>query len=189
MWGASNRGGPGLYSIQPFGDGLLDERSVNWANATNFSTAQKVVKLDTGSSAFINSGDFTDLDTVTRIGTTTNWAEHPVAYIQLDLGAHRWIDLATVVWAREYSATSIRLLVSDDGETETFGDVEGFAMVNLTPGGVGGYCASELRFDPVYTRYIRLVDAKKSGANLFLKQLLVMGCKDPTQRGTVIIVR
>ena len=199
-------GGPGFWSIQPYGGGVLEENEVNWANAI-FSTTTAQVGGNFRN-ATLNSGSFTDWDTLSRYGNDSKkngddavnaWDTYDAnaqnAYAQIDLGELRWFDRAVMLWVREgYSASDIDVLASATGTApEDFTRMDFIAYTNMVSL-QSGYVALEATFAPVKARYVRLANPKahKPNSGVFINQLLVMGCAEPPPpppKGTLVIIR
>lgn len=188
-------GGPGFYSMQPIGAGTLEEWEVNWANGPNFATVATMVGGQYRN-ATLNSGFFTDFDTNTRYGRDNRrndyaWETYPADYVEMDLIEPRWFNKLTILWAGYgYSASAIRVLVSEDGVV--FTEPEQLSFTHAAPPPQGGFMSSEMTFAPMKMRYVRLADPlAHRGINegVYIKQMLIMGCKDATPKGTLILVR
>ena len=188
-------GGPGFFSMQPIGAGALEQWEVNWANGPNFATVATMVGGQ-HRNATLNSGSFRDFDTSTRYGRDNRrddyaWEPYPADYVEIDLIEPRWFDKVTILWAGYgYSASAIRVLVSEDGLA--FTEPTQLSFSHAAPPPQGGFMCSEMTFDPMNMRYVRLADPlahRSVNEGVYLKQLLVMGCNPPPPKGTLIIVR
>ena len=169
------RGGPGLYAIEPIGEGSLLPEDVNWANKTNFLTAVANNGL-TDNGTLYNDGNLYDGDAY-RTGTAgRNF--NPGDYAQIDLGARRWIKTVIVSWDMGYRASSFKVRYATD--------VSSFQEVSATVGPTVFNDTSMLDFAPVKARYVRLTDCVGTPHALF-NQMMVLG--GPASLGTVIQLR
>jgi len=160
-YGNAARGGPGMYVIEPIGNGMLAEEKVNWAHQ-QFGTAITSEGLH-WKNGRLNNGYLYD-DEGNRTGDG-NWAgtpeakpwEGPDMYIGIDLGAARTIHELVSVWDAEYSAGSFRLEYSTDDDTYFAVKAAEFSSVN------GGMLS--VTFDPVTARYWRISEVLSTSAN------------------------
>jgi prepilin-type N-terminal cleavage/methylation domain-containing protein len=167
-YASADRGGPGLYCIEPMSNAALTEGEVNWAHKATFNTTATASGL-TGNNTLFNTGSLIDDDGVGRTGQTSGtWPGG--AYAQLDLGSDRMINQVTVIWGREYASTSFNIAHSTDGGT--FIPVAGkSSYAGVATGGAGGYT-----FTAVSARYWRITEAAGGGSgHNYLNQILLYG--------------
>ncbi|MGI6495379.1 MAG: discoidin domain-containing protein [Kiritimatiellia bacterium] len=180
--GHAGRGGPGIYCIQPCGDGLVEPNEVNWANAGNFGAVLGYSGINHAPGLNANgngnlAGDFLWGDGG-RVGTISRGFEEG-DYIQVDLGYARWLRSMTILW--NYIGGDLALQGSRDGET--------FEAIAFTRDDPLFPRASNLDFDGMGKyRYIRIVDGTNTATGHFLvNQILLMGAEPP--KGTMLMIR
>ena len=173
-----DRGGPGLMAIEPVGDGVVDSQSINWANNGNFGTTASNNGLDFSGLGYIDGllwyrgGG--------RAGDTANWEVGD--YAQIDLKVKRRVDTVVTVRENYYSFTGFNVSYSLDGIT--FTDVPNKRAVISH----SNYTATEVDFDVVEARYIRIKDATQTSGYAIMKQALVLGGPPPPP-GALISLR
>ncbi len=168
-YGKADRGGPGVYAIEPVGNGVVNDDQVNWAQRTTFGTSV-ANKFDLGGDGgFLgtryNDGFLFD-DEGVRTGDQGNWEAGE--YAQIDLKATRGVQSAVIVWDSGYCGSSFQVQYSNDGTSFTPVANPGSPIVHR-PG------ASEVQFDPVKARYFRIVNAVGGSGYNLLNQVLLMG--------------
>ncbi len=176
-YGSVNRGGPGVFSIEPVGFGSLPAAEVNWAHKGNFLTTVANNALDSYGVLY-NDGRFFDGDG-DRVGTISR-DFGPTSYIQIDLGALRWIDTVVILWDGWYWASTFKVRWSANGTD--FQEVPRPVGPSLANG------RSILTFRSVQARYVRLTDCVGTPHALF-NQMLVLGGLPPPPVGSVVLVR
>ena len=175
MYDRPERGGPGLYTIEPYGDGTLTDSEVNWANKENFATVASVSGMNQDSNTRFNDGALWE---AARTGCKPGaWPAD--AYAQIDLGKSRTIGKVIVAWHMGYAqgieATLFKVKYSTDGVT--FNDVTGLSA----PVRLAGPSAMQYTFDPVAAQYVRITDMVGTNYTLFT-QVLVYG---PDKQGGI----
>lgn len=106
VYGNAGRGGPGIYSIEPVGNGSLPAEEVNWANKGNFLTTVANNALDSNGVLY-NDGRFYEGD-ADRVGTVSR-SFGPTSYAQIDLGTLRWIDTVVILWDNVYFGSTFKV--------------------------------------------------------------------------------
>lgn len=175
-----NRGGPGLYAIEPVGDGTLATNQINWANQATFATTVANSGLFYNGTRY-NDGFLFD-DEAQRTGDdTATWGAGD--YAQLDLGTTRSIQRAVVVWDSIWYASTFQLKYSVDGVN--FFAINSPAITqyakDLTGANTPG--ATEWAFQPVDARYFRLTDAVGPNGYALFNQLLLFSVPEPSTFG------
>ena len=177
----AGRGGPGIYSIEPLGDGIVDSTHLNWANQPNFGTTAAINGLGFNGTRF-NDGYLYD-DEGTRTGNNPgNW--DPGDYAQIDLKQNRRFDTVTLVWDSDWYGTNCNVAYSTDGTNYLT------ATNRVGPFYNDGFHGSmEIRFDPVLkARYVRVQDLTTPTSYALFNQFLVLGA-GPEPPGTLMQVR
>ncbi len=170
QYSRSDRGGPGIYAIEPLGTGKLENDEVNWANKPNFNTAT----ANGGSFAFnglrYNDGYLFD-DEGARTGRNSgNWVAGE--YAQLDLGSSRTMNKVVVVWDASYAANTFTISYSDDGSV--FTNVTGQSAAT----NINNWSATSFTFNNVKGRYWRFTNMVQTGAGYaLLNQIMMYGPK------------
>ena len=174
-FGNANRGGPGLYAIEPIGDGTVETGQLNWANNAVSGSTVSNNGFDFNGTRY-NDGFLFD-DEGQRTGQSADWEAGD--YVQLDLQQPRAVDSAVVVWDHIYASTSFNVEYSMDGTT--FQDVTGKSAAALYAP-ASGHGATGYTFDPVTARYFRITDAAGSGGgyNLLNQVLLYEAVPEPS---------
>jgi hypothetical protein len=160
------RGGPGLYSIEPRGDGVLYPYQTNLANNNTFATSVLNNGLVFNGTRY-NDGYLFD-DEATRTGTD-DWDADD--FIQLNLGAVKGIDRVILVWDYVWQGNaSVQLQYSVDGKN--FLNVPS-PMLTPLPG------AMQVDFGQVNAQYVRLVSASGGSPWELINQFMVYNIPEP----------
>ena len=170
-FGSANRGGPGLYIIEPIGSGSLPFVDVNWAHKASFNTIATVSSTLLGYPGIgFNDGWMFDDHGGRRTGNAGTW---PVgAYAQLDLGASRNISTVVVVWNSSYRPDSFNISYSSDGAS--FTEVTGKSAPILLPASNAG-AATQYTFTAANARFWRITDCTRTGGYSILNQIMLYG--------------
>ena len=173
---------PGIWAIEPYGNGIIDAEDVNWANKPNFYTVAKVSGLQNGSLLF-TSGRIIN-DNAYRVGH--NAAAWPSgAYAQVDFVTEREINSAIATWNINYNGTYFKIHGSNDGVNFTEAVQTGSSVLSL-----GEPAALQVTFEPIKARYIRITDVERTAASyLYLTQLFLHGPNPPNSKATLILIR
>ncbi len=172
QYGRSDRGGPGIYAIEPIGSGKLENDEVNWANKPNFNTATA-----NGTSPVLNwnglrynDGYLYD-DEGDRTGHNSgNWVAGE--YAQIDLGSSRSINKTVIVWDSSYAANMFNISYSDNGTT--FTPVSGQSSAT----NINNWSATSFTFNSAKGRYWRFSNMIQTGAGYaILNQIMLYGPK------------
>ncbi|MCL1857049.1 MAG: discoidin domain-containing protein [Kiritimatiellaeota bacterium] len=168
-WCATAQGGPSVILLEPYGDGMLDDEKVNFANRDNFPAVASVANIsagNTGDNSF-NSGSFAQGEDVPWMHTSGNnvpWRDNPTKpgiepYFQIDLGAPRAIYRMLVSFLGQYSfggnSTMAPVFAYADDASGPYTPVpaQGVVMTPYAGGGIREYV-----FPPIEARYWRIVD-------------------------------
>jgi len=203
--GRTNRGGPGLYMIEPIGSGTLTAgEKVNWLHQ-QFSTSEAPITIMSYGAGYgggdrsgkQNTGFFTDEGGGNRTGADVGqWATFDKdgqmgsgAYIELNLGVARTIDEVAIAWSNEYYATGFTLqyLVLVDDE-ENWVSVVGDAPYSISPNKAG---VTGFTFEPVTAQQWRIFDPTGSTHNnhIILDQIMLYGTvvPEPATMGLLVL--
>jgi len=160
----SDRGGPGLNTIEPIGDGGLYNYEVNWANRGTFGTTVKNTNLNFGGA---NYNDGYVYERGDRAGCTLPWPDG--SYLEIDLKTNRSVGKVVVVWEWSWMFSSYITETSTDGVTYTEVTNASFTVHR-------GSCESN--FDAVDARYVRITDGTGSGHSI-LNQMMIYSATPP----------
>jgi len=176
---SANRGGPGIFAIEPVGDGTLsDLHQVNWVNRVNYATTVANNGLDFGGTDY-NSGLF--FDRSPRTGDGGSWEAGDFAAI--DLKATRRVGRSIVVWEHIWGGVSYNIQWSND-------NINFFNVTGLSApiGHAGQQGALEYTFDPVIARYFRVVNVNDGGGgNSIFNEVLLFNVPEPTSLGLMSV--
>ncbi len=179
-------GGPGLWTIEPYGHGSVAPWDANWANTPNFATVPTVYGLDHAGTGYTD-GVLSDGKT-TRTGDNGSWESGD--YAQFNLGVARQIGRAVLVWNSTWFAQSFAVQYSTDGVNYSYAANPQTVIHHCTDSDAQGRGAAELSFDPIVARYWRVVDLGGSQPYMIFDQAMLYGEPPPQPpRGTVILMR
>lgn len=166
----TNRGGPGLYAIEPIGSGSVANDQVNWANRGNFGTTVSNL-FGIGGDASWTSNRFNDGllydDGGQRSGDQGTWEIGEFA--QVNLNAVRPINGAVVVWENGWGAPAYKIQYSTDGVS--FNYVTGLsaaAQYDIHD----GRAATGYTFYTVNAQFFRIVEASGNTYNILNQVML-----------------
>ena len=170
-----------MFIVEPIGDGVVDSTRINWANKNNFATTVANNGMNPGwNGTRYNDGLLFD-DDGTRTGTNSPWGSG--SYAQIDLKQPRRIDTVILLWDYVWNGANFNVSYSTDGASFT----SALKLAGPFNYGTGGFGATEVQFDPVKTRYVRVANLS-GGNNLNLfNQMLVLGAGSVP--GTIILLR
>ncbi len=167
-YGNANRGGPGIYAIEPLGIGKLSLDEINWANKPIYNTTA------TNNFATFNGNRFNDGylfdDEGTRTGYNSGlWPSN--SYAQVDLGTARSINKSIVVWDSGWVGVSYNISYSTDG-TNFKPVTNKSAVMN-----VDNWAATAYTFTAVKAQYWRITDCPGTPGYSLLNQVMLYGPK------------
>lgn len=175
--------GPGLWTIEPFGNGTLADGDVNWANAPSFGTTRANNGLDYNGTGY-GDGFFYDYDNGTRTGDNGDWESGD--YVQIDLGQPRRIGLAVIVPQSSYVPSTFTVQYSTDGisyqAVTNAGPVITYGRFVLDDK-IGGL---EMSFDPITARYWRITDLKAAITYTIFNEVLLYDRPTPEKQVDVL---
>ena len=162
----ANRGGPGLFAIEPSGSGAIQFAEINWANKPTFNTVTSNGGLGLYNGLRYNDGFLFDDDAnATRTGSNAAWVAGQ--YAQIDLTTARNVNTIVVVWDNNYRATGYEVSYSNDGTN--FTPVAGkSAIIAYTTYGAAAYT-----FTPTSARYWQVTMCV--GSLCLINQIMLYG--------------
>lgn len=166
-YASAGRGGPGLYCIEPMGDGTLTPDAVNWANSPNFVTSVSNNGFGFNGLRY-NDGLVYDDEGVRTGNNPGNWDAGD--YAQINLGTARQINEVLVFWDWDWSGTAYDIQYSTDGTN--FLTVGGKSAPSFYYN-AGVNSALGYRFNDVTAQWFRLVNATGPEGYHLLNQVLL----------------
>jgi hypothetical protein len=165
----NNKGGPGLYMLDPIGDGTLSDvkglAGPNWANVSVFGTSTINNGLDFNGGGYTSGSVREQFGSGTRAGDIGAWEAGD--YAQIDLKAVRPLGESAVVWNGDHGGNAYDILYSNDGVN--FLPVTGKVATTLSSV-QGGLAYS---FNHVDARYVRIANVTGGDGFTIMDQVLL----------------